>query len=236
MKKVTLENFISKYYLAGAVESVIWKSNGSLDCDFVNETQDLVGKVSLTTNSIDKGNIGVYKTAQLSKLLTALDSDIDVKLDGDTNQLHSISLSDKSRKAKFMLADPSVIKKAPDIKSLPEWEVEMDVNDAFISDFIKSRNAVPDATNFAIVTAGNKVQFVINYSTINTNRVTFECDGTKVSDIPAIAFKADLFKEVLVANKGMKGTLKASSKGLMKLDFTDGEFTTSYFLVKQTIS
>ena len=236
MKKTTLENFISKYYLAGAVESVIWKSNGALDCQFVNETQDLVGNVSLNTNTIDKGNIGVYKTAQLSKLLTALDSDIEVKLDGDANQLHSLSLSDKKTKAKFMLADPSVIKKAPDIKALPEWEVEMDITDAFISDFIKSRNAVPDATNFAIVTVGDKVQFVINYSTINTNRVTFDCDANKVSDIPATAFKADLFKEVLIANKGMTGTLKVSSKGLMKLDFSDKDFTSSYFLVKQTIN
>jgi hypothetical protein len=237
MKKETLEKFIGKYYLAGAIESVIWKSNGSLDCDFVNESQDLIGKVVLSKNPMDKGDLGIYKTSQLSKILTALDEEIDVKFDGDASQSVSISLKDKSnKKAKFMLADPSVIQKSPDLKTLPEWDIELDIDDKFIGDFIKSRNAVPDATTFSIVTAGNTVQFIINYSSIGTNRVTFECTPTKITDTPAVAFKADLFKEVLVANKGMKGILKVSSKGLMNLTFTDGEFVTSYFMVKQTIS
>ena len=236
MNKTTIEKFINKYYLAGAVESVIWKSNGNLSCDFVNETQDLVGNVELSDNSIEPGNLGIYRTSQFSKLLTALDSEIDISLIGESGKLHTISLNDKKTKAKFMLADPSVIKKSPNIKALPEWDIEMDVTDEFISTFIKSRNAVPDATNFAVMSNGSKVNFIINYSTINTNRVTFECPATNVNDMDAIAFKSDLFKEVLLANKGMTGTLKISNKGLMKLDFNDSEFTTSYFLVKQTIN
>jgi hypothetical protein len=236
MKKTTLEKFISKYYLAGAVESVIWKSNGSLECDFVNETQDLVGNIKLHTNPMNAGNIGIYRTAQLSKILTALDDEIDVKFDGESTQLYSISLNDKKTKAKFMLADPSVIKKAPDLKSLPDWDVELDITDEFISNFSKARNALPEANNFAILTSGSVLNFVINYSTINTNRITFECQTTKLSDMAATAFNADLFKEILSANKGMTGKLKVSSKGLMKIDFSDSEFAVSYFMVKQQIN
>lgn len=235
MKKTILQKFIDKYYLAGNVESVIWKSNGTLDCDFVNDSQDLVGKVRLSTNPMDKGDVGIYRTSQLSKILTALSDDVEVKFDGDATK-HSISLTDAKTKAQFMLADPSVIKKAPDLKSLPEWDIEMDINDGFIADYIKARSAVPEATNFAIMSSGDKVNFVINYSTINTNRITFECDATKATSIETTAFNADLFKEVLTANRGMKGTLKASSKGLLRLDFSDENFIASYFLVKQAIN
>lgn len=236
MKKETLQKFIEKYYLAGAIESVIWNSNGALSCKFVNDSQDLVGAVKMNTNSIETSDIGIYKTSQLSKLLTALDSDVEISLDGDKDLRYAISLSDKKTKAKFMLADPSVIKKAPDLKELPEWDIEIDISESFVGDFIKARNAVPEAFQFAINTIGPKVNFIINYSTINTNRITIECNATKISDISPIAFNADLFKEILTANRGMAGKLKVSSKGLMKLEFTDGEFVTNYFMVKQQIN
>jgi hypothetical protein len=236
MKKQTLQKFIEKYYLAGAVETVLWKSDSTLECDFVNETQDLVGKACMLQNKLPAGKIGVYKTSQFTKILTALNDDIDIKFEGDPNQLYAISVNDTKTKAKFMLADPSVIKKAPEIKATPEWDIEININDSFISDFNKVRNALPEASIFAILSNGNKVNFVINYSTINSTRLSFECDATKISDMPATAFNADLFKEVLNANKGMTGTLKVSSKGLMKLEFSDTEFATSYFLVKQQIN
>ena len=169
-------------------------------------------------------------------MLTALANDIDVKFDGDEKQKHAISIEDKKNKAKFMLADPSVVKKAPAIKDLPSWEIEIDVTSSLISDFIKARNAVPEAENFAVTTNGTDVQFIINYSSINTNRLTFDVAATKVTDIQAVAFPADMFKDVLNANRGMKGTLKVSAKGLMQLSFTDDEFETSYYIVMSQLS
>ena len=195
-----------------------------------------MGTVNLKNNPITNAKVGIYQTSKLNKMLTALASDIDVKFDGDEKQKFAISIEDKKNKAKFMLADPSVVKKAPAIKDLPSWEIEIDVNDSLISDFIKARNAVPEAENFAVTTDGNNVQFIINYSSINTNRLTFDVPATKVTDIQAVAFPADLFKDVLTANRGMTGTLKVSAKGLMQLTFTDAEFDSSYYIVMSQLS
>jgi hypothetical protein len=236
MEKATLQKFIDKYHLAGTIESVIWDSNGSLSCDFVSDAQNLVGNVQLKNNPISDAKVGIYQTSKLNKILTALANDIDVKFDGDTNQKHAISIEDTKNKAKFMLADPSVVKKAPAIKDLPEWDIEIDINNTLISDFVKARNAVPEAENFAVTTSGNKVQFVINYSSINTNRLTFDVDATKITDIQPVAFPADLFKEVLNANRGMTGTLKVSSKGLIQLKFNDNDFETIYYIVMSQLN
>jgi len=236
MEKATLQKFIDKYHLAGSIESVIWDSNGSLSCDFVSDSQSLVGNVKLKTNPISDAKVGIYQTSKLNKMLTALASDIEITFDGDEKQKFAISIEDKKNKAKFMLADPSVVKKAPAIKDLPSWDIELDVNDALIADFIKARNAVPEAINFAITTSGDKVKFVINYSSINTNRLTFDVDATKTTDIQPVAFDADLFKNVITANRGMKGTMKVSSKGLLQLTFTDDEFEAMYYLVMSQLS
>jgi hypothetical protein len=236
MEKVTLQKFIDKYHLAGTIESVIWESNGQLSCDFVSDSQSLVGNVKMKNNTIDPANVGIYQTSKLNKMLTALANDIDVKFEGDDKQKFAISIEDKKNKAKFMLADPSVVKKAPVIKDLPFWDIEIDVTSTLISDFIKARNAVPEAENFAITTNGDNVQFIINYSSINTNRLTFEVPATKTTDIQAVAFPADMFKDILTANRGMKGTMKVSSKGLLQLTFTDDEFDSSYYLVMSQLS
>ena len=51
-----------------------------------------------------------------------------------------------------------------------------------------------------------------------------------------VCFSAKLFKEILNANSDATGMLEVSSKGLAKVTFENAEYTSSYYLVKLTIS
>jgi hypothetical protein len=75
-------------------------------------------------------------------------------------------------------------------------------------------------------------KLVINYSSINTNRVTIPVTTSECSDIENLSFNANIFKEVLSANKECEtATLKISSEGLSKIVFKVDDFSVTYYLV-----
>jgi ribosome maturation factor RimP len=51
-----------------------------------------------------------------------------------------------------------------------------------------------------------------------------------------VCFSAKLFKEILNANADATGLLEVSSKGLARVTFTNADYSSTYFLVKLTIS
>ena len=67
---------------------------------------------------------------------------------------------------------------------------------------------------------------------MNTNRVTIPVTTPRVADINQVSFSANLFKEVLSANKECESaTLEISSQGLAKIVFKIDDFTSTYWLV-----
>ena len=108
----------------------------------------------------------------------------------------------------------------------------IDVNEEFINKYIKAKNALPDAKNFAVQVKNGVIKFIINYTTINADNISFEIGNTPVGDMEPICFSADKLKEVLVANKGDMGTMHISPDGLTRVDFTGADFDSSYWLVQ----
>jgi hypothetical protein len=143
-----------------------------------------------------------------------------------------MKISEGSTKLTFMLADTTVIPAVPSINQEPEYLVDINVDDDFITKFIKAKNALPDAKNFAVQVKGGKIIFVINYTTINADNISFEMGNTPVADMDPICFSADKLKEVLNANKGDQGTLHVSPDGLARIDFIGPDFESSYWLVQ----
>lgn len=132
----------------------------------------------------------------------------------------------------YMLSDTSVINEPPQMKTIPEFELSIDVTPQFISKFISGKSALSEADNFTVITDGTDTKLVIGYATINTNRVTIPVTTPKVSDIENVSFNANLFKEVLSANKECEtATLEISSQGLAKINFKVDDFTSTYWLV-----
>ena len=79
MEKNKFEEFLDKYYLAGNTDSakLVVKDN-KLTTSFITADQNVIGEVTLNSFDSPNAELGVYTTSQLLKLLSALDSDINI--------------------------------------------------------------------------------------------------------------------------------------------------------------
>ena len=232
MEKSKLQSFINRYHLAGNCEAVILKENATgIGCELIDSDQTVVGKIQWKTTPFMKGSLGINHTGALTKMLTAVGENIDIQVQDAAGKNYAMKISEGSTKLTFMLADTSVIPAVPTINAEPTYKVEIDVNDEFINKFIKAKNALPDAKNFAVQVKGGKIKFIINYTTINADNISFEI-GNSTADMEPICFSADKLKEVLVANKGDIGKLHISSDGLARIDFHGTDFDSAYWLVQ----
>ena len=78
------------------------------------------------------------------------------------------------------------------------------------------------------------MRVVIGYAEINTNRVTLPVETESYEVIDNVSFNANLFKDVLVANKECEdATLEVSSQGL-RINFKVDEYDATYYLVADT--
>ena len=125
-----------------------------------------------------------------------------------------------------MIADP------PALKRLPEFGTKIKMDSKFINSFIKGKSALNDIDSFAIVNDKNGVRFIIGYANTNTNRVNIPVD-TEVTDITdPIFFNANIFKEILVANKECtSAVLEVSNEGLAKVNFKIDDYDSTYHIV-----
>ena len=233
MEKSKLVNFISRYYLGGNCEAVTLKENGSgINCELIDGDQTVVGKIQWNTTPFMTGSLGINHTGALTKMLSAVGENIDINVQEAAGKNYAMKITEGSTKLTFMLADTSVIPAVPTINAEPDYKVSINVDDEFINRFIKAKNALPDAKNFAVQVRAGKIIFVINYTTINADNISFEIGNTSDADMDPICFSAEKLKEVLTANKGDMGTLHISPDGLARIDFTGADFESSYWLVQ----
>jgi hypothetical protein len=234
MEKQQLNRFVSKYNLAGLVESVKWESKeGSLTTSFISDDKSVLGNVTMKEFDGTDATFGVYDTTKLTKMLSILDSDVDFSIQDIDGKAVSLKFKDGSTSVNYMLADLSVIPNVPDLKQLPEFttEIKLDVN--FISKFIRAKGALADENNFTFVCKDGKSQIILGYSNINTNRISIDVDATCQGDVDPISFSATYLKEILVANKeASDATLKISSQGLSHIHFEVDKYESNYYLVE----
>ena len=235
MKKSELLNFISRYHLAGATTSVKWKATGgTVETKFITDDQNVIGTV---TSNLDLGEneLGVYATPALVKMLSATGEDLDVTVNSSSDKAVSVTVADTDVDMTFMLADLSVIRQVPELKQLPDWNTVVTIDKDFVTKFIKAKNALPDSENFGVSCKGDKVEFIINYSSINTNRIKFDmkCNADECKDMNVVCFSSNLFKEILQSNKdATTGKLEVSSAGLSRVTFTSPSYSSVYYLVQ----
>lgn len=237
MKKEKLSNFINKYYLAGNAESVkLLVTDKKLSTRFITSDQTVIGEVEYNEFDSKDVEFGVYTTGQLTKLMSALDDEVNVDFNQLEGKVYSLTLSDSTTKADYMLSDLSVIQTPPALKQLPSFDVVIDITKEFTSKFIKAKNALPEADNFAVESDGTDTIITVNYSNVNTNKVSFKVTTQSTSKMPAVCFSAKLFKEILTANSDCTGTLEISGRGLGRVTLTNKEFKSVYYLVKLSIN
>ena len=235
MNKAYLDRFISKYSLGDSVNSVVWKVKDEvLTTEFITLDKSLLGKVTLDTFQFEEIELGIYDTKQLASLLSVLNDDISLTVVKSQDKVVSIKFEDSYASVNYMLSDLSVIPDVPKMKSVPEFELSLKIDSLFITKFISGTNALAEHETFTVLTDENTntCKFVINFATINTNRVTLPVTVDTFSDVGPLSFNAELFSKVLQANKECESaSIEVSNRGLARAKFKVDNYEAVYNLV-----
>ena len=237
MNKIVLDTFIQKYNLGGNVNSVKWESSGdTLSTRFISPDKSLLGELTLTKQALPEFEVGVYDTPLLSKMLGTLADKVDFSLTEVDNTPVAFKISDSIMTSDYVLAAIGVIPDVPELKNIPEFTTLVNIDSQFINSFIRGKGALADVETFAINPVDGGVEFVIGYSDINSNRISIKVQSGAVNMTDSIVFNANLFKELLNANKECsKATLQISDKGLAHIEFNVDDFNVKYWLVSQQV-
>ena len=237
MNKIVLDTFIQKYNLGGNVNSVKWESSGdTLSTRFISPDKSLLGELTLVKQSLPEFEVGVYDTPLLSKMLDTLSDSVDFSLTEVDNTPVAFKIEDSIMTADYVLAAIGVIPDVPELKNIPEFTTLVNIDSQFINSFIRGKGALADVDTFAINPVDGGVEFVIGYSDINSNRISIKAQSGAVNMTDSIVFNANLFKELLNANKECsKATLQISDKGLAHIEFNVDDFNVKYWLVSQQV-
>lgn len=238
MNKAKLTRFIQKYSLGGLVESVAWKAgDNKLVTRFISDDKTVLGEIQLDNFAFTSPDLGVYTTSALSKLLSVVGEDIELETQEIEGKAVNIFVKSENTKVQFQLADLAVIPNVPDLKKLPEFDIDINFDGAFIDKFIKAKNALSDVDTFTILTEKKELKIVLGYSNINSNRVVFVVDKDYSGDVKPISFSAKYLKEILTANKEATSVvLKVSTQGISHVEFKIDDFNARYFLVEQQLT
>jgi len=234
MEKQRLNQFIDKYNLGGLVETVMWNVEGNqLKTSFISGDKSVLGNVTMENFDAADAEFGIYDTKQLKGMLGVLENDIEFDTLSNGDKLVSLKFADKATSVNYMLADKSVISEPPALKGLPPFDIEITLDNTFISRFIKAKGALADQKTFTFLSKGGKTQIVLGYSADRgTNRIFIDVDA-KVDGDANIDFSADYFKEILVANKNASDAkLEISTQGLSRVKFEEDGFVSEYYLVE----
>ena len=234
INKKVISDIVSKYSLGNNIEKVKWViTDDKFTINFINDSKNLVGNVIYNQQiGLKSGDYGIFNTSQLIKCLNILDGDILV--DATTSKLN---LADTNYDIKFNLADPAVIPNVPEVSHSHESSVSFEVNDEFITRFVKSKDALSELDTFTIETRdgfdGEELAFTVG--TNITNTIEFTVDSVIRESFEPIPFDSNLFKEILKANRAYeKGEIHVHKNGLIWALFSFNNNTkTEYFLVRR---
>lgn len=243
MKKDKLVNFVSKYNLNGLCSQVkVTSKDNKLMTSFATEQKDLLGFVMVngidikSTRDTTLGSdfeFGIFNTGTMTKILSVMQSDIDVTFKEESGKIVSVEFQDSVMTSRVMLADLDIIEVPPTINELPPVDIKLEINSVIIDQFIKAKNALGDSEVMAFVQDGDGVNLIINYAEHNTDNITLKMIVNEMSgDIPPMKFNANIIKEVLSSNKdNLAGSIHLSSQGLLTMTFSGDGFNTKYLIV-----
>ena len=200
----------------------------------VTPDKSLLGNVKVDKFQFEDAELGVYQTDQLKSLINVLNDDISLNLTrfGDKAVSLKVKNGNGPTSVDYVLSDLSVISDPPAMKRLPEFGTNIKLDSNFIDTFIKGKGALSDVDTFSVVKIDGGCQVVIGYSSTNTNRVNIPVESTSCDVDTPITFNANLFKEVLVANRECtSAVLEVSTEGLARVNFKIDDFDSTYYIV-----
>ena len=238
MKKSHIVSNIEKYYLNGLTKEVVWNLvGGKATINFATETKDAVGTVIFDMNLPD-GPLAIYSTDALLRLINITSEEIQIELSkGPTGLVDKLKIQDNKFDLNYHLSDINSIPEVPKVAEV-DYDFYFNVNDEFISGFLKAHNALEKVKDVTLNTATtpqgeNVVEIILGERSQHSHKVKFTELAFINYSSDILPFSANVLREVLAANKGTQGTIYVSNKGLMKLEFNSEESSAKYFIVRQ---
>ena len=236
ISKKVISNILSKYFLGGYIERVIWEiEDKKLHINFMNDSESLSGYVEYRDDiGLKNGKYNIFATSKLIKCVNILDGDILLSASSNNSKLN---LADTNYEISFSLGLDGTVNQADINKDDDEgWSVSFSISDEFITRFVKSKDALGDLSEFTfstregftgkelVITMGDKeegdsIEFTVENPVIN-------------EDLEYIPFNSDLLKEILKSNKDYhSGEIRIDKYGLMDIHLhCGGPLYTGYYL------
>ena len=239
ISKNVLQSVISKYYLGGLNNQVKWRIKDNTLTIYAGE-KGRVCKVHLNDFSLEEGEIGIFDTDKLLKLISITNGDLLIKLEKLKSIFTKMYIADSNFDLTYSLADFLILGKTTWYEDPESWEIDLALSTEEVDHLIKAKNALSDVNNMLITTTqdfdGNNVcEFIFGDNTGFSNKITFQIPGKITESDLAVPFDSDIFKSILNSNKDMEsGTLQLSKKGMIKLTFQSSELgiNTEYYVAR----
>lgn len=238
INKLKLQSFISKYYLNGLNNQVKWRIKDNKLIVYGGQA-GRVCKVELDNFPLEDGELGIFDTHKLSKLISITSGDLMILTEKIKSVFTKLHLRDSNYDLTYSLADVMILGKNTYYNDPEKWIVEIELEDKDVDNLIKAKNALADVNNMLISTNkdldGNYTcEFIFGDNTGFSNKITYQIMlGQNSVDGFEIPFDSNILKDILAANKDMdRGTLKLSPEGILKLNFYSDDLNSEYFVAR----
>lgn len=239
MRKLTLESIIEKYYLNGLVEKIKWevKDKNLLIKFNPEEMRSLMGVINHSNINLPDGEILIYNTTQLLKLVKILGHEINLDVYIERKTPLKLLISDNEFDLEFYLADKNLVSnKIPELNDI-EFDISFKIDKEFINKFKSAKKGLgSEVTKFTIEANQLKTKeviFTIGDLNNHSNKVKFSNYTESEIPINLIPFNSNVFNEILISNENAdEGTFDLSKEGLIRLMFKEGETDSTYYLVR----
>lgn len=232
MNAEKINNFIKKYNLDGAVDSVLLTSDGSnLSVDIISPDSSLIGNVKVSDVNFPEGKFGIFATSELKKITSVLDDTVQVTFEDNI-----LKFNDGKIIAEYIISDESIIPKTPSLKTTPEYNIKIELDGDFSEKFIKSKSAIPNSEDFYFESIADEFYIVIGSSDTYSNKIKIKVDAECDGNVKPIFFSASYFKSILSSNKDMTlSKIEISTDGLFHAKFTSSQYKSEYYLVQKVV-
>jgi hypothetical protein len=245
INKIEIQSVINKYYLNGLIESVKWDIKDKiLNIKFTAPTREMIGEINFSNFNLENSTIGINNTSQLLKLLNITSGDILLSYVKNNKSINKLIISDNQFTVNYTLADVITVPKTGEYNGSEEYNLETALNEEIISSLIKAKSSLSDSDTVVLnayksldgefqleLTFGGDIEY--------SNKVSYYLSNFIQKDVPyefKVCFNSDLLKEILLVNKGAEtAKLFINLGGLIKLEFTEENTTSKYYLVKKDI-
>lgn len=244
MKKSILSSFINKYSLNCSISTSKWtvdQFDKTIQTYTITDDKSAACNVNLKfQDDLESGELGIYDTVKLQKLLTVVDDEINMSYVKHNEKITALNLQSDNTTVQYVTADIKVLPKAHKISRDFEYSLQIPIDKQFISKFIKSKNALVDVDRFSLIPAkkskNKQIQLVIGYSkSTNTTKISIDInplDGKNELN-KVMTFNAKYLKEIFSSNNEFDNAfLKVCEDGILYVEFINDLFSCKYHLVE----